>query len=510
VGHHRNQQPGRAGVGNVAVLVTRQQVSPLRSILSRLGQWLTRTAWMAPVPPMQWGHTWWGQGYGSPHAMPPLITFPAVFTSIDTISSDIARLPFRHYRLERGGEKIEVESSAALRVLEHPNGYQTRWDLMKQFVASQLYRGNGYLFAKRNGRYEIDELHVIFPDHVWPYRSGGEVFYQVAPDPLAGIEVQRMLTTRECLHHRMLTLQDPLIGITPLMAAALSTSAGMAILKQSESFFRQMARPSGVLQTAGKIDPARAQEIKERWQSVYKGPDNAGDVAVLEFGLEWKPMTMTAVDAQLIEQLRYSVEDVARVYRLPIFMLGDLTRVSYSSSEQLTRIYYSGCLASHLGAIEERFSAFFDMNPRTEWLEFDLDVLFRTEMLQRIEALAKAVQGGIRTPNEARSVEGLNPLPGGDTVFMQQQMVPVEVLASRTDLTAKPPTGPMPPNPTAAALPAPAPQLALPAPAASSDALRDALMGEVFRDGPPVRRAAVPPDRRPQRKLIHGRRSRIA
>jgi HK97 family phage portal protein len=480
-----------------------------RSALSRLGQWVTRTAWWPTTPPNQWGHTWFQSGYPSPNTMPPLLTFPAVYTSIDTISSDIARLPIRHYRMV-DGDKVEVEVSAPLRVLDKPNGYQTRFDMMKQFVASQLYRGNGYLYAMRNRRYEIDELHVLFPDGVWPYRSGNEVFYSVAPNKLADIDVQRMLTTRECLHHRMLTLADPLIGITPLMAAALSTSAGMAILTQSERFFNHMARPSGVLQTASKLDPERAQAIKDRWSAVYKGPGNAGEVAVLEQGLEWKSLALTAVDAQLIEQLRYTVEDVARVYRLPIFMLGDLTKVSYNSSEQLTRIYYSGCLVAHMSAIEDKFTQFFDMDGRREWLEFDTDYLFRTEMQARVEALARSVQGGLRTPNEARSVEGLNPLPGGDQIFMQQQMVPVEVLAKRADLTSQPPTGgPNPPATPTAALEAPPAQLALPAPALSPDVLRDALMGEVFRDAPP-RRLLPSPERRTQRTVIHGRRSRAA
>lgn len=451
---------------------------------------------------MNWGPGWFQTGYSAPSSLQaPFLTFPAVFTSVDTISSDIARLPMRHYRVERG-ERIEIDNSAALRTLEQPNGYQTRFDLMKQFVAAQLYRGNSYLYAQRNNRYEINELHCLWPDSVWPYRSGTEVFYEVGPQPLGGIEVQRMLTSRECLHHRMLTFSDPLIGITPLVAAALSTSAGLAILRQSERFFNKMARPSGMLSTAGKLDRDKAQEIKNRWREVYGGADNAGDVAVLEQGLEWKALTLTAVDLQLIEQLRYTVEDVARVYRLPIFMLGDLTKVSYSSSEQLSRIYFSGCLSAHMGAIEERLSVFFGMNDRTEWLEFDTDYLFRTEMVQRIDALAKSIQGGIRTPNEARKAEGLNPVSGGDLIFMQQQMVPVEVLAARADLTAKPPAA-LPP-PTTAALPAPERA----APALNGEALRDGLMGAVFNEPPRLR--VIEGGQREQRKLIYGRQSRVA
>ena len=463
-----------------------------------------KTTWWPVTSPLNWGPGWFQTGYPAPSIMQaPMLTFPAVFTSIDTISSDIARLPLRHFRQERG-ERVEHEKSNAIRVLEEPNGYQSRFDLMKQFVASQLYRGNGYLYGIRNKRYEIDELHVLWPDSVWPYRSGTEVFYEVGAQPLGGVETQRMLTTRECLHHRMLTLADPLIGITPLVAAALSTSAGLAILRQSERFFNQMARPSGVLTTAGKIDRDKAQEIKERWKSVYAGPqDNAGDVAVLEQGLEWKQLTLTATDSQLIEQLRYTVEDVARVYRLPIFMLGDLTKVSYSSSEQLSRIYYSGCLSCHMGAIEERLGRFLGMDNISEWLEFDTDYLFRTETIQRIDALAKSIQGGVRTPNEARQSEGLNAVPGGDTIFMQQQMVPVEVLASRADLTAKPPVSPTPPQ--TAALPAPEP---IGAPILDVDALREGLMTQVFGEAPRLR--VIQGGRPPERKLIYGRRSRAA
>jgi hypothetical protein len=269
-----------------------------------------------------------------------------------------------------------------------------------------------------------------------------------------------------------------------------------------------MARPSGVLQTANTLNQRKAEEIKERWQKVYAGQEGAGDVAVLEAGLEWKPLTMTAVDAQLIEQLRYSVEDVARVYRLPLFMLGDLTKVSYSSSEQLTRIYWAGCLSAHMRSIEWRMSQFFGMDGRREYLEFDLDELFRTELQARTESLARSVLAGIRTPNEARRIEGLNKIQGGDTTFMQQQMVPVSTLAARTDLAQRPSAPP----------PAPAePErmfedlLQLPDPAR----LTDQLMGAVFDNPPPSPRQrqryaeSVLAHRHEQRRLIYGRQHTV-
>ena len=300
------------------------------------------------------------------------LTHPAVFASIDIISSDIARLPLRHWR-DDGIRRTEVRDSWPCSILDRPNEYQTGFDFMKALVAAQLYRGNAYAVPMRNRRYQIDTLHPLFPDYVWVYRTPGspDYFYQVSAQPLAEIDETKMLPPRQMLHHRMFTLADPLLGITPMLAAAISSSAGLNILRQSERFFARMSRPAGVLQTAKAIDRTKAEAIKERWQRFFAGEEGAGDVVVLEEGLEWKQLNMTAVDAQLIEQLRYSVEDVARVYRVPLFMLGDLSKVSYNSSEQLSRVYVNGCLLAHMNSLEWRLSQFFDMDGRSEYLAFD-------------------------------------------------------------------------------------------------------------------------------------------
>lgn len=410
--------------------------------LARLGQRLFPRATKAAgiTGSVSWPtDTWWQAGFSPLPRQHSSLAFPAVYTSIDTISSDIAALPLRHYRVVSAQPRQveQVADSAAIRVLSRPNDYQTTFDLFKGVIASQLFRGNGYLYGVVNGRNEFDELHLLVPDLVVIRRNGGDVFYQVTQQPLAALDAaMTVLPARVIFNHRMFCVGDMLYGITPLMAAALSSAAGVSILRSQEAFFRRMARPSGVLQTAGKIDPQRAEAIKERWNRVFRGEEQAGDTAVLEEGLEWKPLTMTSVDAQLIEQLRYTVEDVARVYRLPMFMLGDLTKVNFSSSEQLTRIYHAGCLAAHIASLQSRLTSFFQMDPRREYLEFDLNALFRTEMRARVEGLTRAIQGGLRTPNEAREIEGLNPAEGGDTIFMQQQMVPATVLANRTDLSS--------------------------------------------------------------------------
>ena len=460
------------------------------AMLTRVTNWVQRQLGSGATNlRLVWPEHWWQSGRDAPGSGLGGLSFPPLYTAIDVISSDIARLPLRHWR-DDGESRNEVRDSWAVSVLDDPNDYQTVFDLIKQLTASVLYRGNGYLYPIRNGRHQIEKLHCLFPDYVWVSRLSGQAdyFYQVGPQPLADLDTTVMVPPRNMFHHRILTLNDPLFGVSPLIAAAASCSAGLAILRSTDRFFNRMARPSGVLSTDKLLDEKAAERVKERFQRLFSGEEGAGDVAVLEQGLKWEALTMSAVDAQLIEQLRWTVEDVARVYRVPGFMIGDLKNVSYNSSEQLTRQYWNGCLSSHMRALEQRLSQFFGMDGRTEYLEFDLDQMFRAELLQRTEALTKSVQGGLRTPNEARRIEGLNALPGGDQIFMQQQMVPVEQLASRTDLTPKPPM-----------MPAQAPQRELPPPPPlDPTTLTDALMAEVF--------AGAPPPRLP--RLVYGRSGR--
>jgi HK97 family phage portal protein len=228
----------------------------------------------------------------------------------------------------------------------------------------------------------------------------------------------------------MLTLGYPLIGVSPLIAAANTILGAQGIQQHAATFFANMARPSGYLTTAGKFpDRQKAEELKKRWNDAYSGASNAGKVPVLEYGMEYKQLTMTAVDAQLVEQLRWTVEDIARVFQIPAFLIGDMTRMMARTSESLMRIYAASCLMAHFSSITERVNLFYELDPTKEFIDFDIDELFRTDFDVRVQSWTKATQGGIATPNEARKAcFGFNPVEGGDECFMQQQMIPLTSL----------------------------------------------------------------------------------
>ena len=459
----------------------------MSSLLARIGArilppWLRR---QAPGYRVNWPMTSYQLGYGAPHRHLE-ITYSAVYAAIDRISSDVGRLPLRHWRKLPNGGREEVENSQPLSVWRKPNELQTECDILKQIVLHQLWRGNSYTLCRLNGRNQVVRMNVLSPDACWPYvvPDTGDVFYRVARDPFADIQIDEMVPARFILHHRMTTLTNPLIGVSPIMAAWASVNQGQQIQAHGAAFFANMARPSGYLTTANKLDRQKAAEIAERWRTNYGGAENAGKTPVLEMGLEYKNVTMTATDAQMIEQLRWTIEDVARVFKIPAFLMGDPQKQMQAAVETLMRIYYSSCLAEHLEFLGARINVFFELDPDVEYLEFDADALFKTDLDVRTNAWKNAVQGGLATPNEGRAAAfGFNPVEGGDQVFMQQQMIPITMLGHVSLPGGAPPPGGAP-APGDGETPAPAPEQApadQPAEAAYSEAVTAALADEIKR-----------------------------
>lgn len=376
-----------------------------------------------------------------------ILAFSAVYACIAIISGDLAKLPLRIMRKLPGGGYAEAVNHPMTAVLYAPNHYQTRVDFVQQFVVSLLMNGNTYVWIERDARGVPAALYVLNPQTVRPLiAETGDVFYLVTRDRLAGMGATPSAVTipaSEIIHHRLATLDHPLVGVTPIYAAASSAMVGARAMMNSARFFANQSRPSGIITSPGTVSKETAIELKEQWEANY-GPRGQGRTAVLGEGMKWEPMTMTAVDAQLIEQLRYSVEDVARVFRVPPFLLGELSKVTYRNSEQLNRMYYSGCLQYHMEAIETRLDMAFKLASDVE-IEFDLDPLLRTEMDVRFEAYQKAIQSGFKTINEIRAKEGDAPIDGGNEPLIQVQYTPLSQLGK---------TPPAPPPPAAPAAPA--------------------------------------------------------
>lgn len=384
-----------------------------------------------------------------------LLSYHALYRCITLISSDIAKM--RVCLVEQdanSGIWQEVDrNSPYWPVLIKPNRYQTRIQFFDEWVGSKLIHGNAYILKERDARGIVVALYVLNPLRTKPLLApDGSIYYELQADELLKIDENRVrVPASEIIHDRYKPLYHPLCGISPIGACALSGMLGLAIARNSANFFQNSSRPGGILTAPQKISDTQAQRLKAHWEDNYTGT-NAGRIAVLTEGLKFEPMRENAVDAQLIEQLKLSGENVCTAFGVPPYMIGVGTAPSYNNIESLNQQYYSQCLQIFIESIElllDEGLGLVNVTPRIYGTEFDLDDLLRMDTATKSRTWGDMVKQGIAAPNEARAAFDLLPVDGGDSVYMQQQNFSLEALAKRDaeDPFAKP----APPPPASSA-----------------------------------------------------------
>ncbi|WP_245248512.1 phage portal protein [Yokenella regensburgei] len=359
-----------------------------------------------------------------------VLSYYAVFSCISLIAGDIGKMPPRLMCRDSNGVWKENGAGKIAALLKKPNAFQNRIQFFECWLNSKLCHGNTVSLKIRNSRGDITELRLLDWNKVTPLvADDGSVFYQITPDKMAGLEAQVIVPAREIIHDRFNCLFHPLIGLSPIYAAGLAAMQGQHIQQNSAYFFRNGSKPSGVIEVPGSLTTENAQKIKDNWDSGYSG-ENVGKTAILSNGAKYNPSTITAVDAQMVEQLSMSGQICCSAFHVPAYKVGIGNLPSYDNIEALEQQYYSQCLQSLIESIELLLDEAADLDDNAG-IEFDVDALLRMDSERRIKTLGEAVKNTIKTPNEARRSENLPPLPGGDALYLQQQNFSLEALARR-------------------------------------------------------------------------------
>lgn len=386
----------------------------------------------------------WQSGYvaDSPTSV---LAFSAVYSCVQIIATDIAKL--RPKLMELGSNDIWTETSRNspfLPVLRKPNHYQNRVQFWTHYMCSKLLHGNAYVLKERDARGVVTGLYILDPTKVTPMVAmDGSVYYQLKTDNISGLEKEVIVPASEIIHDTMVTLWHPLVGVSPIYACGSSATQGIRIQSNSSYFFENMSRPSGVLTAPGAIGDDTANRLKSAWEANFQA-GNMGRLAVLGDGLKYEAMTIPASDAQLIEQLKWTVEDVARCFRVPLYMLGG-PNPTFTNVEAMNRAYYTQTLQNLIEAAEVGLDEGLSL-PDEYGVEFDLDALIRMDTATQYDTLGKGVGAGIVAPNEARKKLSLPPVKGGDTPYLQQQNYSLAALDKR-DSMEDPFAGPALPAP---------------------------------------------------------------
>jgi HK97 family phage portal protein len=387
------------------------------------------------------------QGSGARSAM--------VEACVSAYSQTVAMCPGNHWRTNSKGGRDRVDNSALMRIMRRPNDYQSISDFMLNATRFLYLDGNAYALALRNARFEIESLHLMDSRQSFPQiAETGDVFYHLAGNEI----IQRRLDSfapgqklivpaRDVLHIRLHVTEYrkpfPIRGESPLLAALAEMAATDAIKRQQINFYMNQARPSAVLSTDLVLPREKVEELRQMWNEQAKGLDGCGPggVPILTAGLKVQPWGVVGKDSQVAEVMKISNDQIALAFRIPLQILG-LSTSTIQSTEALMQLWIASGLGFALNHIEEGFGNLFQLKGQPdEYLELDTTALLRSMFKDRIEALARAVQGGIMAPNEARNLEGYDDVKFGDEPRVQQQVVPLSAAAA---IPMKPPGAPGP------------------------------------------------------------------
>jgi HK97 family phage portal protein len=343
----------------------------------------------------------------SPHLAENL---SAVFGCVQAISETVAVLPVSVYRSD-GEDLRKAASSHPVTKLfaRQPNDLQTPVEFLEMVTAHCLLRGNGYVEIIRDGRGAPVELRPLHPDWVGVMRLPGtrRLVYDVSEPESHG--------TRRVLMEDMLHLRDRsddgFIGKSRLQRARETFGTAIATEEFAASTYKNGARVSGVLIHPDQIGDEAAGNLGDSFKQKHAGAKNAGSIPVLEEGVKWQQVSVSPADAEMLASRQFGVEQIARLYRVPMALLSNHDGAAYNSIIELNRMFAQHAVLPWVRRWEAAINGALlsEESRRTHWVEFDLDELTRANLLERWQAYRIAREVGAMNANEIRREERMNP-----------------------------------------------------------------------------------------------------
>ncbi len=301
----------------------------------------------------------------------------------------------------------------------HPNGYMTPQEFWELVVTCLCLRGNFYAYkVKAFG--EVAELLPVDPGCVVPkLNSSWEPVYQVTfPDGSTDV-----LSQEDIWHVRTLTL-DGLVGLNPIAYAREAISLAAATEEHGARLFSNGAVTSGVLRTEQTLSDQAYERLKKDFEERHTGLGNAHRPMILEMGLDWKSMALNAEDSQFLETRKFQLEEICRLFRVPLHMVQNTDRATFNNIEELGLGFINYSLVPYLTRIEQRINTGLVRKSKqgVYYAKFNAGALLRGDMKSRFEAYATGINWGIYSPNDCRDLEDMNPRPGGDVYLTPMNM----------------------------------------------------------------------------------------
>lgn len=353
----------------------------------------------------------------------------AVYSCVRILSEAVAGLPLHLYQYtDNGGKEKAVEHPLYFLLHDEPNPEMTSFVFRETLMTHLLLWGNAYAQIIRNGKGEIMALYPLMPDRITVDRDEkGRLYYEymVSSDDAPTMKGSTVkLPPSEVLHIPGLGF-DGLVGYSPIAMAKNAIGMAIACEEYGAKFFANGAQPSGVLEHPGTIkDPSR---VRESWTQTFGGSQNANKVAVLEEGMKYTPISISPEQAQFLETRKFQINEIARIFRVPPHMVGDLEKSSFSNIEQQSLEFVKYTLDPWVSRWEQSIvrSLLTEEEKKQYFVKFNVDGLLRGDYESRMNGYATARQNGWMSANDIRELENLDRIPeelGGDLYLINGNM----------------------------------------------------------------------------------------
>ena len=346
------------------------------------------------------------------------LTFTAVWAAIRLLSESVSSLPLNVFT-NSDGDKIVAENNPVYPLLKiRPNNYQSKITFLEKVMMDLLTKGNSYVRIERNRGaiptallpLNADDVNIKFIDGVLFYETGSNIY-----------------DASDILHFKTIT-KDGIIGLSPIDQCKNSIGWGMAVEEFGNTFFKNGAKLSGVLQTDRALSETAIGRLKNSFNNVYAQLTGSNSTVVLEEGLTFKPISISAEQAQFLASRTFSIEEVARIFNIPPHMLKDLSKSSFNNIEMQSQEFVTYTLMPYLTRIEQEMNLkLFRTNEIGKtFVEFNVNGLLRGNTKDRSEFYRTMLNIGAMSINEIRNKENMNKIADGDKHFMQLNMTTID------------------------------------------------------------------------------------
>jgi len=346
------------------------------------------------------------------------LTFSAVYASIRVISETIAQLPLNYYKKTDNGREVYRDSPLFTLVNSEPNPLMSKFTFFETFVNTLLVYGNAYAFIERGARGIPSSLKLIHPDDVTPNLIDDNLVYSVKG-------VDGNISASDMIHVLDMSF-DGITGQSRIAKAKDNISLGLAAQKYGKEFFESGAKISGVLMHPATLGSDALQTLRESWRKTFHtGVGGKFETAILEEGMQYKPIQLKPEDCQFLATRKFSILEIARIFRVPPHKLASMESATFSNISHQTIEFLTDTINPIAIKIEQELNRklIFENDKGRSYFEHNTNGLLRGDAKTRAEYYAKLFSIGAITQNEIRRRENMNDKDGGDVLFVPMNMI---------------------------------------------------------------------------------------